>query len=138
MKSNEDYLDELLKSMGEDSNDEFALMESGAELELEKEVKTASPIMDTGMGMMDQAMIDALLAGAAGESVVDGTVSEDVSAEESFGEAQLFDSAEDFEKALMAELEEENIAKIEEISNADNIENIYNFENIDSSENMTN
>ena len=81
MNSNEDYLDELLKSMGEDGDNETTF------------TKGVSSIMDNGM--MDQAMIDALLAGAAGNAVAEELKAEEVSIEE----AQVFDSPEDFERA---------------------------------------
>ena len=57
MKSSEDYLDELLKSMNEEMPEESPLSRFG----LEGGVPTA----DAGMGKMDQAMIDALLSGAS-------------------------------------------------------------------------
>ena len=135
MKSNEDYLDELLKSMSEENAETSPLARFG----LEPEPKTEMPSMDNGMGMMDQAMIDALLAGAAGESVSEELVIEEepqgLDAAEEFAEPQLFDSPEEFEKALMAELEAENSNNIDNIENFDSIEN---FEGIESIENFDN
>ena len=64
MKSNEDYLDELLKSMSQDVTEESPLARFG--LQSEDAKVTEAPESNTGMGKMDQAMIDALLAGVAG------------------------------------------------------------------------
>ena len=74
MKSNEDYLDELLRSMGEEVTEEPPLTGFG----LQDESKT--PALDMGMGKMDQAMIDALLSGAG--------VSEEPEAEEEVAEVE--------------------------------------------------
>ena len=60
MASNEDYLDELLKSMSSDTVGDSALNRLHSIPE-EKPVE----VQDMGMGKMDQAMIDALLAGVS-------------------------------------------------------------------------
>ena len=72
MKSNEEYLDELLKSMGGDSNEDTALTrlqsDSMAE-EIENlggDLLATAPSQEANMGKMDQSLIDALLAAAAG------------------------------------------------------------------------
>ena len=62
MASNEDYLDELLKSMSSDSASDSALNRLHSTPE-EKSVE----VQDMGMGKMDQAMIDALLAGVSAD-----------------------------------------------------------------------
>ena len=62
MASNEDYLDELLKSMSSDAESDSALNRLHSIPE-EKPVE----VQDTGMGKMDQAMIDALLAGVSSD-----------------------------------------------------------------------
>ena len=98
----DEQMDELLKAMGEDGSEEALLAD------LKK------PVEEMSMGTMDQAMIDALLAGAAGETVLDNAVSDDMSAKEvSIEEAQLFDSPEEFEKALMAEMKSEGTVNTE-------------------------
>ena len=62
MASNEDYLDELLKSMSSDAESDSALNRLHSIPE-EKPVE----VQDMGMGKMDQAMIDALLAGVSAD-----------------------------------------------------------------------
>ena len=86
MKSNEDYLDELLRSMGEEVTEEPPLTGFG----LQDESKT--PALDMGMGKMDQAMIDALLSGAG--------VSEEPEAEEEVTEVDTEKEDDDFEVEL--------------------------------------
>ena len=65
MKANEDYLDELLNSMNQDISEDSLLNSFG--LEDENKVSVA----DIGMDTIDQAMIDALLAGAMEEEKKD-------------------------------------------------------------------
>ena len=132
MVSNEDYLDELLKSMSEEKTEESAFARFG----IQPEPKATESVLDGGMGMMDQAMIDALLAGASGnmdiqEPVVEETKIMDISEEEPIiGETLFFDSPEDFEKALMAELEAENQQNSENIEGIGDISDFGNIEEL--------
>lgn len=63
MKENEDYLDELLRSMGEEDID-LSGWESGSIDESMISVDSMPVSKESGMGQMDQAMIDALSASA--------------------------------------------------------------------------
>ena len=72
MKSNEEYLDELLKSMGGDSSEDTALtrlQSDSMDEEIENlggDLLATAPSQEVNMGKMDQSMIDALLAAAGG------------------------------------------------------------------------
>ena len=116
MKSNEDYLDELLKSMNQDTAENSPLTRFGLESEIEEEASPA-PAMDVGMGKMDQAMIDALLAGAAADDT------EVESADEATDEKiEIGDSVDELDAelkdqfAIYEESEYETMPEIEETS----------------------
>ena len=68
MKENEDYLDELLRSMGEEDID-LSGWESDSIDENMISVDAMEVSKESGMGQMDQAMIDALLASAGNSDV---------------------------------------------------------------------
>ena len=68
MKENEDFLDELLRSMGEEEID-LSGWESDSIDESMISIDAMSVSKESDMGPMDQAMIDALLASAGNSDV---------------------------------------------------------------------
>ena len=96
MKSNEDYLDELLKSMNQETTESSPLARFGLQTEIEEDVPAAS-VPDAGMGKMDQAMIDALLAGAVADTGSDDVETIENLAETTVERIEIGDSLDDLE-----------------------------------------
>jgi len=117
MKSNEEYLDELLKSMGESTTDDSAItkLQDDNLDNVEELSSTISAPEDTGMGKMDQSMIDALLA-AAGDTQENAEIEMQIEDEQV---PKMIDQAE-LDVLLMAEAEEDAKKKeMEEIEEMD-------------------
>ena len=103
MKSNEDYLDELLKSMGEDGSEESLLSDLD---KVDEEME---------LGKMDQAMIDALLAGATEDVDLDDIVDEKIPLEKVSIEETQFEDSQKESSSMLAQLMEEMQEEVQDI-----------------------